>query len=324
MMTSHEVSQTIRVRATFTDDGGTEETLTSAATVAVASDLTAEFENLPSAHDGSRAFTLKLTFSEEPDELSFRTVRDSLFAVSGGTVAVAKRTERGSDLGFRLTVEPSGNAAVTLSLATPLPACGQSGAVCTADGRALAGPVTATIQGPPSLAAQDAEANEGPNAALAFTVELSRAASGTVTVDFATSDVTATAGDDYTATSGTLTFAAGETSKMVSVPVLDDAHDDDGETLTLSLSNPSGAWLSDATATGTIHNDDLMPQAWLARFGRSVADQVLDAVVGRMTAARGAGTAAPRSVRDRPFTPTQSASGYITPDNMPGSPTASG
>ena len=254
--------------------------------------LTASLSEAPAEHDGSSAFTLKLAFSEEPQGLGFRTVRDGLFTVSGGRVVRAKRTERDSNQGFRLTVEPSGNGAVTLSLATPLPACGQSGAVCTANGRSLTGPLGVTVQGPPGLTVSDAEVDEGANAALAFTVRLGRAASGLVTVDYATSDVTARAGEDYTAASGTLSFAAGETEKTVSVAVLDDAHDEGAETLTLTLSNPSGAWLSDATATGTIRNDDLMPQAWLARFGRTVADQVLDAVDGRMTGKRAPGVEA--------------------------------
>ena len=251
--------------------------------------LTASFSEVPAEHDGSSGFTLKLTFSEEPDGLGFRTVRDNLFTATGGTVVRAKRTEQDSNLGFRLTVEPSGNGAVTLALATPLPACGQSGAVCTADGRALTGTVTATVQGPPSLAVEDAAVDEGPGAALAFTVTLSRAASGTVTVDYATSDGTAVAGQDYTAATGTLSFAAGETEKTVSVTVLDDVHDDPGETLTLTLSNATGAWIEDGTATGTIRNSDAMPRAWLARFGRTVADQVIEAVEGRMTAARSPG-----------------------------------
>ena len=128
---------------------------------------------------------------------------------------------------------------------------------------------------------------EAANATLAFAVTLSRAPSGTVTVDYATSDGTATAGSDYTATSGTLTFAAGETAKTVAVPVLDDDHDEGSETLTLS--NPSEAYLADGTATGTITNTDAIPQAWIARFGRTVADQVLDAVDARLRAARMAG-----------------------------------
>ena len=78
--------------------------------------------------------------------------------------------------------------------------------------------------------------------------------------------------------------------KTVSVPVLDDAHDEGSESLTLTLSNPSGAHVVDGSATGTINNSDYMPRAWLARFGRTVADQVLDAVQGRMTASRVAGT----------------------------------
>ena len=73
------------------------------------------------------------------------------------------------------------------------------------------------------------------------------------------------------------------------MPVLDDAHDEGSETLTLTLSNPSGAYLADGTATGTINNTDHMPQAWIARFGRTVADQVLDAVDARLRAARTAG-----------------------------------
>ena len=130
---------------------------------------------------------------------------------------------------------------------------------------------------------------EAADATVDFAVSLSRAASETVTVQYATSDGTATAGSDYTQTSGTLTFTAGESSKTISVPVLDDAHDEGEETFTLTLSNASGggAWLKDATATGTIENNDPMPQAWLARFGRTVASQAVDAIGGRMEGAGG-------------------------------------
>ena len=141
----------------------------------------------------------------------------------------------------------------------------------------------------PALAVADAtvsEPSEGSTANLAFTVTLDPASSEQVTVDYATSDGTAAAGSDYTATSGTLTFAAGETSKTVSVPVLADGHDDGGETLTLTLSNASGARITDAAATGTITNDGHIPKAWTARFGRTVADQVIGAVESRMQAGR--------------------------------------
>ena len=139
----------------------------------------------------------------------------------------------------------------------------------------------------------DAEAREGAGAVLEFTITLSRARHEATTVDYATSDGTATAGEDYTAASGTLTFAAGETEETVSVALLDDAHDDDGETLTLTLSNPrppETVRLGDATATGTIRNSDPAQRAWLARFGRTAADQVVDAVQARMQAGADAQT----------------------------------
>ncbi len=143
--------------------------------------------------------------------------------------------------------------------------------------------------GPATLSVADARTTEETDATLEFAVTLSQAASETVTVDYATADGTAQAGQDYTATDGTLTFAAGETQKTVSVAVLDDAHDEGEETLTLTLSNASGAHIADDMATGTIANDDPLQQAWLARFGRTAAQRVLDGVQARLRAPHEAG-----------------------------------
>ena len=143
-----------------------------------------------------------------------------------------------------------------------------------------------------TLSVADARVTEEAEATLEFAVTLSRAASETVTVDFATADGTAAAGKDYTAANGTLTFAAGETAKTVSVAVLDDAHDEGEETLTLTLSNASGARIADDTATGTIENADPLQQAWLARFGRTAAQRVLDGVQARLEAPRQPGVQA--------------------------------
>ncbi len=122
---------------------------------------------------------------------------------------------------------------------------------------------------------------------LRFKVFLSRMLPVTVRVDYATSDGTAQAGQDYEATSGTLTFAPRETAKIIDVRVLKDSHDEGDETMTMTLSNPrpsSRLRLQDATAPGRIINSDPMPKAWIGRFGRTVADQVLDAVDARMRA----------------------------------------
>ena len=97
-----------------------------------------------------------------------------------------------------------------------------------------------------------AEATEGEDTEMVFRVTLESASSGTVTVNYATADGTATAGEDYTATSGTLTFAPGETEKTVSVTIIDDTVEDSGETFRLVLSDPSGATLADSEAAGTI------------------------------------------------------------------------
>ena len=92
-----------------------------------------------------------------------------------------------------------------------------------------------------------------PNTANAtFTVKLSSASGTPVTVDYATVDGTAKAGSDYTATSGKLTFAAGETTKTVTVKVLSDSVTEGNETFGLKISNSTAATIADATGTGTI------------------------------------------------------------------------
>ena len=88
---------------------------------------------------------------------------------------------------------------------------------------------------PPSLSVADATVTEGNSGTsdLAFTVTLSAAATSPVTVAYATANGTATAGSDYAASAGTLTFAAGETSKVVHVQVTGDSVVEANETLTL-------------------------------------------------------------------------------------------
>ena len=103
-----------------------------------------------------------------------------------------------------------------------------------------------------------------------------------VTVDYLTRDGTAIAGQDFTGTSGTLTFAAGETGKTVTVPVLDDVHDEGSETMKLKLANASGGRITDREAIGTITNSDPLQRAWLSRFGRTVGTHVTDAVGERL------------------------------------------
>ena len=91
---------------------------------------------------------------------------------------------------------------------------------------------------------------------FAFNVTLSQASTQTVTVGYATADGTATAGSDYTAVNGTLTFNPGQTSKTVNVPVLGDAIPELNETFYLNLTSATNATIAGGQGTGTIQNDD--------------------------------------------------------------------
>jgi hypothetical protein len=114
---------------------------------------------------------------------------------------------------------------------------------------------------PPVLSVDDATVAEGDAGSVTatFTVSLSAVSARTVTVDYATSDGTATAGSDYTAASGTLSFAPGETSKTVAVAVQGDVLDEADETFTLDLSSPVRATIADGQGLGTITDDDPTP-----------------------------------------------------------------
>src|SRR5262249_11139656 len=113
----------------------------------------------------------------------------------------------------------------------------------------------------PRITIGDASVKEGNRGttAVTFTVTLSAAYDQPMTVNFATLDGTATVADsDYVATSGTLTFAAGETSKSITVLVKGDKKKAANETFWVQLSGASSAALIDAPlGLGVILNDDL-------------------------------------------------------------------
>ncbi|MCP4001401.1 MAG: hypothetical protein GY727_10870, partial [Gammaproteobacteria bacterium] len=96
--------------------------------------------------------------------------------------------------------------------------------------------------------------NGGP---VTVTVNLGVASSSTVTVDYASSDGTATAGSDYTAVSDTLTFNPSETTKTFQVTLINDTASECNETVTMALSNPVNATLGSINqATLHISDDD--------------------------------------------------------------------
>ncbi|MGH3088025.1 MAG: Calx-beta domain-containing protein, partial [Rubrobacteraceae bacterium] len=89
-----------------------------------------------------------------------------------------------------------------------------------------------------------------------FTVSLSGESGRQATVEYATSDGTAKAPSDYEATSGTLTFDAGQTSKTVTVAVNGDKKKEKNETFFVDLSDATNATIGDGQGEGKILNDD--------------------------------------------------------------------
>ena len=149
-LTAGEQGKTIQVRVTFTDDAGNEETLTSAATVEVAAapvPLTVSVTvSAPASHDGSAEFTFEIEFSEEFG-LSYVTLRDHAFNVTGGSVERAQRTDKPSNIPWLITVKPHGNGDVTIELPATTD-CDADGAICTADSRKLSNSLSFTVSGP--------------------------------------------------------------------------------------------------------------------------------------------------------------------------------
>ena len=147
---------------------------------------------------------------------------------------------------------------------------------------------------------------------LNFRVSLSRAYTEYVCFDFETLNTgTATEGVDYGKRPKVNDWIRpGATQTTAFVHIIDDSVSDSGETVKVRIGNArlcndasKTVAIANAEATGTITNSDRIPQAWLARFGRTVADQVIDAVDGRLGAARRPGveaTLAGRSIAGAP------------------------
>ena len=109
--------------------------------------LTASFSGVPVSHDGQHAFTFGLTFSEDVAGLSYRTLRDLAFSETNGQVTQARRKQQGSNQGWTVTVDPTGNGGVSITLPETTN-CSNAGAICTDDGRKLNHSTSATIPGP--------------------------------------------------------------------------------------------------------------------------------------------------------------------------------
>ena len=151
-LTASEQGQTIQVRVTFTDDANNEDTLTSEATAEVTAapvPLTVSVTaSAPATHDGSSEFTFEIEFSKEV-KLSYVSLKNHAFNVTGGSVERAQRTDKPSNISWLITVKPQGNGDVIIELPTTTD-CDADGAVCAKDdsGRKLSNSLSFTVSGP--------------------------------------------------------------------------------------------------------------------------------------------------------------------------------
>jgi subtilisin family serine protease len=141
---------------------------------------------------------------------------------------------------------------------------------------------------PVSLSVGDASVVEGDagTTSVMLTVSLSGATSVPVTVDYATADATATAGSDYVAKTGSLSFPPGQTSQTIGVTVNGDTTVEPDETFLVNLANPAWATIADGQGTATITHDDVVPSAdpqpvvWTALVGVSASGNSLTKTSG--------------------------------------------
>jgi hypothetical protein len=134
---------------------------------------------------------------------------------------------------------------------------GNSGGLASSDDLVDIGSSEPPVR-PPTLSIADGSAREGDKGTTSLTLTVTRSGNSNVqvTVQYRTVDGTASSKDDYTTTSGTLTFQPGQTSRTIAVPIKGDRKRELNETFSVQLSNPMSATINDAVATATILNDD--------------------------------------------------------------------
>ncbi|MGC6474101.1 MAG: Calx-beta domain-containing protein, partial [Candidatus Puniceispirillaceae bacterium] len=143
------------------------------------------------------------------------------------------------------------NETVTITLSNP---SGTPPAVVINDGTAVL--TISDDDTAPAISIDDVTTTSEAGIGQQVTVRLNNASEQTVTVDYTTSNVTAWAGDDYTADNGTITFNPGSISEIISIPILQDNIDEVNETFEIQLSNPSNATIADNTSIVTITDDE--------------------------------------------------------------------
>ena len=267
---------TLTLTATLTDDAGNVTNQSSPDTVVKETDVPAfsvafSPSSVLTGGTSTMTFTIDnsavsltataLDFTNNlPAGLTVATTPNASTTCTGGTLTATGGAGSISYSGGSVTTGTSCTVSADVTASSAGSLANTSGALTSSVGNS--GTASATLTATqPSLTVDDPSVTEGDTgtANLTFTVTLAPASSQTVTVDYATSNGSATAGSDYTAATGTLTFNPSVTTQTVSIVVSGDAVIEPDETVVLTLSNPSNATIGDATGTGTITTDDVQP-----------------------------------------------------------------
>ena len=130
----------------------------------------AYFDRVPDVHDGAGEFGVRLRFGEDVDT-GAAALRDSVLAVSGGSVTAVEPAAAGSTRDWSVTVQPDGAGDVTVSVGGGL-GCADAAAVCTADGRTLPAGIAVSVAGPAASVALAALGADGAVLAPVFSPEV--------------------------------------------------------------------------------------------------------------------------------------------------------
>ncbi len=174
-------------------------------------------------------------------DIDYQTTTGTLTITAGQTsatiyVPILADNMAEADEDFTLTLSNSTNAVIETASAT--------------------GTISSQL---PTLSVSGMSVDEADDVELDFTVSLSMATTGEVTVQYMTVAGSATEGDDYEATTGTLTIAAGDTEGMVPVAIMNDDVEEGDESFSLTLSEAMNATIETASAMGTINANDAPP-----------------------------------------------------------------
>ena len=228
--------KTIKVKVSFTDELRYEESLTSAPTATAASQeslFTATTHGVPESHDGATEFVFELRFNEEPGSgFSYAKLRNNnAFTVTGGSVSNVRRLEAGKNARWEITVLPSGNTAVSVSLPATTD-CAAEGAVCNMRNMKLSSALEFTVPqnsaatGAPTISGT-AQVGESLTASTSDISDANGLANASFTYQWLADDV-----DISGATGSSYTVVTADAGKVIKVTVsfTDDAGNEESVT----------------------------------------------------------------------------------------------